>query len=123
MLEADACQPVERMNCLGMFRPSSLLPDTQGPLIQQFGLVVPSTFKQIVCRFPQHLGEVLVPSLIRYGGSTRQHVGQEALTLPPSLMGNIMKHPVERCDHPPPPLCSIPLAQLLAQHRLHHAMH
>src|SRR3989442_14588237 len=101
MLEADACQPVERMNCLGMFRPSSLLPDTQGPLIQQFGLVVPSTFKQIVCRFPQHLGEVLVPSLIRYGGSTRQHVGQEALPLPPRFMWNTREQPAERCGPTP----------------------
>src|SRR5258708_34317599 len=93
MLEADACQPVERMNCLGMFRPSSLLPDTQGPLIQQFGLVVPSTFTQIVCRFPQHLGEVLVPSLIRYGGIAPPQRGAGGPPQPPGLPGYHMRKP------------------------------
>src|SRR5947199_9911691 len=33
-LEADACQPVERTNCLGMFLLSSPLPAAQSPLIQ-----------------------------------------------------------------------------------------
>src|SRR6266516_140631 len=121
-LEADACQPIERTNCLGMFRLSSLLPDAQSPLIQQFGLIVSTTFTQIICRFPQDLSEILVPALIRHGSSTCQRVRQEALTLFPGFVGGFRKCRIQHGNHLSHPHVSLLSTHKLAQYRLHQAM-